>query len=280
MLAAVLDGPGEPRLVELPAPRPGQGQVLLQVCAVEVGGEAAGVPDGVPGGGLAGVVVQLGPGSFGLEVGDHVLGHAPAGAWAQFAAVDGARLTPRPEGLPWAQAAALAGAGQAVLPALTALRLRSGERLLVLGAGRGAGPLAVQLARARGAVVLAAAGPRDHAHLRLLGARPVRPDRVAAAGSDGVDAVLVVAGDPASVGDPAPGRTVRLGGAAAAAMVAGRSAPHLLPLVELWEEGAVRPDVAAVLPLERAGRARRLAAGGRMRGAVVLRPWPVVGGRL
>jgi len=249
---------GGVRLLEAAVPRPGPGEVLVRVRAVEVAPGAAG--PGVPGGGFAGVVAQLGAGSFGWEVGDQVLGHCGAGAWAQFVAVDGARLAERPVGLPWEQACALAGSGRAVEAALGSLALRRGETLLVLGAGRGAGPLAVQLARAHGARVLAAAARHDHAHLRALGA-----DVVAAAPPaswDGVDAVLVVSGAPVD-----GVRVTRLGAGAV-----GRPSG----LVELWEEARVRPEVAAVLPLDRAERALRLAAGGRARGSVVLEPWPIV----
>ncbi|MFG2822939.1 hypothetical protein ACGFX4_26335 [Kitasatospora sp. NPDC048365] len=251
MLAALPSSPAGAVVVrEVVAPRPGPGQVLVRVRVAEVAPTAPGA------GGLAGVVCQLGAASFGLEVGDRVLGDAPAGTWAEYVAVDCARLTYLPPGLPWAHACALAGAARTVEPALDALALRPAERLLVAGAGRGDGPLAVQLALTRRVEVLAVAAPHDHAHLRALGARPTNglPDTP--------DAVLLIGAAPPPLEIPRTATTATPAGPPA----------HPLSLVELWEEYELRPDVAAVLPLARAARALQLAATGRPRGIVVLEP--------
>ncbi|WP_354640614.1 alcohol dehydrogenase catalytic domain-containing protein [Kitasatospora camelliae] len=241
-----------PRPVELGVPRPGPGQVLIQVRAVCVL-PGTPVPPGpypaVPGGGVAGVVAQLGAGSYGWEVGDRVLGWCGAGAWAQYAAVPGDRLATRPDGLPWTAACVLGGAALVAESALQERGVGPGGRLLVLGAASGPGALGVQLAHARGAAVLAVAAPRHHARLRALGAVPVSPARAGATASGAVLDCSRLAGPPVPV-----------------------SAERLDELVEFWAEGRLRVDVAAVLPLEHAGEARRLARSGRVWGSVLLAP--------
>ncbi|MFD0528397.1 alcohol dehydrogenase catalytic domain-containing protein [Kitasatospora arboriphila] len=154
-----------PRTVETAVPRAGPGQVLVRVEAAGLP-PADGAPAGVPGTEFAGVVVQLGPGTYGLEVGDEVLGHCPSGACAEYAAADADRVAHRPAALPWAEAALLPVTAAGVRSALDRLGVRRGRTLLVHGAGAAAGRAAVALALRRGAAVVAVAAEREHAALR------------------------------------------------------------------------------------------------------------------
>ncbi|WP_052391382.1 alcohol dehydrogenase catalytic domain-containing protein [Streptomyces sp. NRRL B-24484] len=282
MRALEYPGPGRaaglPRTVEAVVPRPGPGQVLVRV---ETAGlpPVGGAPAGVPGLEFAGVVVQLGPGTYGLEVGDEVLGHCPAGACAEYVAADADRVTHRPAALLWAEAAVLPVTAAGVRAALDRLGVRRGRTLLVHGAGAAAGRAAVSLALRRGAAVLAVAAEREHAALREAGAVPIGygaqlADRARAAAPQGVDAVLdavgpgtatlwpELAGGPERVAAPVPppgGRTV---GAAESA--------ELGELVELWEEGAFRLVPDAVLGLAEAAAHRPPPGGGLL---AVVAPW-------
>ncbi|MEV7178610.1 alcohol dehydrogenase catalytic domain-containing protein [Kitasatospora sp. NPDC093679] len=263
---------GAPRTVETAVPRAGPGQVLVRVEAAGLP-PADGAPAGVPGTEFAGVVVQLGPGTYGLEVGDEVLGHCPSGACAEYAAADADRVAHRPAALPWAEAALLPVTAAGVRAALDRLGVRRGRTLLVHGAGAAAGRAAVALALRRGAAVVAVAAEREHAALREAGAVPIGygaqlAERARAAAPQGVDAVLdavgpgtaplwpELAGGPDRVASPVPppgGRTV---GAAESA--------ELGELVELWEEGAFRLVPDAVLGLEEAAAHRPPPGGGTL----------------
>ncbi|MEV4897184.1 NADPH:quinone oxidoreductase family protein [Nonomuraea sp. NPDC055795] len=159
MKAIVCTEYGKPvELVEAPDPVPGPGQVLIEV-------EAAGVNF------VDGLMVRGGyqirpplPFTPGYEVagrtpdGTRVLAITGLGGFASHVLVHAAQAVPLPDHLDAARAAAFA---QSHCTALFALReragLRPGERVLVLGAGGGVGLAAVQVAKALGADVLAAA---------------------------------------------------------------------------------------------------------------------------
>jgi hypothetical protein len=130
----------------------------------------------VPGTDLAGEVVSAGGTRF--APGDRVFGEitrnnqwSNAGAFAEFAAVDEARLAHMPPGLPFEQAAAVP---TAALIALTNLRdqgrVSAGQRVLVNGAAGAVGVWAVQLAKTFGAQVTAVDAPAKLDLLKDLGA--------------------------------------------------------------------------------------------------------------
>jgi NADPH:quinone reductase-like Zn-dependent oxidoreductase len=156
---------------------------------------------------FAGVVERAPDGAQGLRAGDRVFGMARThGTYAEYTAVvPGTKLEPLapvPEGVADDQAAALP------IPAITALRtldlleVAAGHVVLVMGATGGVGGYAVQMARSRGAHVLATVrGDVDEA--RLLGAEEVYDsqavdviDAVHADHPDGVDAVLDLVDGP------------------------------------------------------------------------------------
>jgi NADPH:quinone reductase-like Zn-dependent oxidoreductase len=137
----------------------------------------------VPGSDGAGVVRALGAGVSGLAEGDEVvilpalnwgddprvkgpafsiLGGPDDGTWAEQVRVPAANVYPKPTRFDWNQAAALPLAGLTAWRALfTRGRLRSGETVLVLGAGAGTSTFAVQFARAAGARVLVTSSSAD-----------------------------------------------------------------------------------------------------------------------
>lgn len=102
----------------------------------------------VPGTDVAGeVVVGAGP----WKAGDAVLGATTLGAWADLVEVPVDMVVRKPDNLSWEEAGALAVSGHTALHALNAGRMKSGMRVLVLGASGGVGHMAVQLARVMGA---------------------------------------------------------------------------------------------------------------------------------
>ena len=173
------------RVRQLPAPEPGPDQVVVAVEAVGVnpvdaGNRAdpswAGIrPPYVVGYELAGRVQAVGDGGAGFRRGDLVWGLLPVrgtrwGTYAELVAVDAALVGPRPPSLSAVEAAALPLAGATAVQLLDRLDPEPGEWVLVHGAAGGVGSLFVQLARARGARVVASASAPREPLLRELGA--------------------------------------------------------------------------------------------------------------
>ena len=149
-------------------PVPGEGQVVVQVHAAGVNYVDGLMCQGryqikpatpfVPGSELAGEVASLGAGVTGVARGDRVVVFSGLGAFAEQVAVPALSVLPIPEGLTYAQAAALIQSYGTALFALTRrTSVAPGEHLLVLGAGGGVGLAVIDVARALGARVIAAA---------------------------------------------------------------------------------------------------------------------------
>lgn len=180
MRALVADhsAPGRIALHDVPEPSAARGEVLVEVRAFSLNrGEMRMLrtaDDGArPGWDFAGVLqsgVENGP-----KAGARVVGIVQGGAWAERVAVSRDWLAELPEGVSFAEAAAIPVAG---LTALRALRMGPailGRRVLVTGASGGVGRFAIQLAHLGGAEVTALVS-RDSARtegLRELGADEV-----------------------------------------------------------------------------------------------------------
>jgi NADPH2:quinone reductase len=159
-------------LEEIAEPVPGRGEVRIKVRAVGVN-----FPDLLiiqdlyqikpprpfaPGGELSGVVEALGDGVTNLKAGDRVLVSPVRSAMAEKAVAAAGNCWKIPDSMPFDEAAALLltyGTSQHALK--DRAQLRSGETLLVLGAGGGVGLAAVELGKAMGARVIAAASSAD-----------------------------------------------------------------------------------------------------------------------
>jgi NADPH:quinone reductase len=150
---------------------------------------------------FAGVAERVPAGDHGLRVGDRVFGMARThGSYAEYTAVAPAAtmepLAKIPDGVADDQAAALPTAAVTALRAIDLLEVAAGERVVVMGATGGVGGYAVQMARSRGAHVIATVRG-DNGEARQLGAEEVYDsqavdviDALHAAHPDGVDAVL------------------------------------------------------------------------------------------
>ncbi|MFD5483488.1 NADP-dependent oxidoreductase [Streptomyces hawaiiensis] len=212
MKAIVFDEFGGPDVlheadVEVPQPGPGQVRIRVQAAGLNAvdGKTRAGMMEAVrpttlpavPGGELAGVVDALGEGVSDVQVGDEVLGWSDTGAYAEYALATS--VAPKPADLAWQDAAALPVASETAERVLDQLGVTAGETVLMHGASGAVGTLAVQLATARGARVIATAGPGNQDYLASLGATPTTygeglVERVRALAPDGVDAVFDLAG--------------------------------------------------------------------------------------
>jgi len=144
----------------------------------------------------AGTVVGVGPGVRGVKIGDRVIAFAK-GAFATHVIVPQIAVAPLPSGI---SAEAAATIPVAFLTAYYGLvvcgRLGQGEWVLIHGGAGGVGLAAIQIARWRGARVIATAGSAEkRALLRMLGAEHVFDSRSGAF----VDAVKAVTGQGVSV---------------------------------------------------------------------------------
>jgi NADPH2:quinone reductase len=200
-------GPEVLKLVELPIPQPGPGQVLIRVEATGVnfieiyfrkGTYKASLPL-VPGSEAAGTVEELGPGVTGFAAGDAVASVAVLGSYAEYALVPAAGLVNVPEGVTMEQAAAAMLQGMtAHYLAISTYPLKLGDTALVHAGAGGVGLLLTQMAVKIGARVIATCSTKEKAELsREAGASDVilytekefEPEVKKLTGGKGVDVV-------------------------------------------------------------------------------------------
>jgi NADPH:quinone reductase len=214
MRAAAFDKGGGPEVLSihtLPVPQPRAGEVLIAVHGAGVAVWEAGFRQNpsermkfpaVLGGDGAGTIMTLGPDVRGFKVGDAVYGTAD-GFYAEYVRARANDIAHVPKGISLSEASILAISGLSALQGVDdVLQLKAGETLIVHGAAGGVGTLAIQVAKLRGARVLATAtNDEGMALATTLGADAVvngRSGDIAAAARQfaphGVDAVLGLAG--------------------------------------------------------------------------------------
>jgi alcohol dehydrogenase len=197
MRAVVLTAHGGPENLEYvtdyPDPTPGPGEVLVKIGACSLnyhdvftrrGMPGIRVPlPVVPGLDIAGEVATLGPGVAGVAIGARVLidpiypgvglmGEMRDGGLAEYCAASAGQLIAIPDGVSFAEAAAIPVAyGTAHRMLTTNGPIEPGQKVLILGASGGVGTASVMLAKLAGAEVIAAAGSAEKlARLKALGA--------------------------------------------------------------------------------------------------------------
>jgi NADPH:quinone reductase-like Zn-dependent oxidoreductase len=289
------------KVVDVPRPVPGPGQVLVQVKAAAINpGEGkirAGLLDALwpatfpsgQGSDLAGIVAETGPGSTGVSVGDEVIGFTDNRAsQAEYVVVEKRNLTAKPAGLPWVVAGSLYVAGATAYAAVRAVTLTDGDTVAVSGAAGGVGSLAVQLARRAGATVIGIAGTANHDWLAGHGVIPVaygdgvteRIQQAAAKldafidthGADYVQLALELGVEPSRIDTIANFEAVKRYGVKGDGNAAGASAAVLAELAGLIASGQLELPVAGVYPLAQVQDAYRRLAQGHIRGKIVLVP--------
>ncbi len=289
------------KVVDVPRPAPGPGQVLIQVKAAGINpGEAkiragllharwpATFPSG-QGSDLAGIVAETGPGVTGFSVGDEVIGFTDNRAsQAEYVVVEAQDLTVKPPGVPWEVAGALYVAGATAYAAVRAVAVTQGDTVVVSGAAGGVGSIAVQLARLAGATVIGLASEPHHEWLAGHGVVPVAYGegvagriRQAASkvdafidtvGADYVELALELGVQPSRIDTIANFEAVAKYGVKAEGNAAGASASVLAELAELIAAGRLEVPITAAFPLDRVQDAYRLLGSGHTLGKIVLLP--------
>ena len=288
-------------VVDVPAPVPGPGELLVRVKAAGINPGEAKIREGLlderwpatfpsgQGTDLAGTVEQVGDGVEGWAVGDEVIGFTDNRAsQAELVVVEAGNVTARPAGVPWPVAGALFVAGTTAYATVRAVSASSGDTVVVAGAAGGVGSITVQLAILAGATVIGLASEPNHAWLKDLGVIPVSygdgvEQRIDEATGGSVDALIDLAGGYVqlaldlgikpervdTVVDFGAGQKygVKTEGTAAAA-----NAGVLAELAKLIDEGKVDVPIARVYPLEQVREAFRELEQGHTRGKIVLEP--------
>lgn len=146
---------------------------------------------------LAGVVAAVGARVTRFQPGDEVYGTCDRGSYAEYAAAPERWLARMPAGLSFEQAAVVPVSAGTALQSVRAGGVRSGQRVLVIGAGGGVGGFAVQIAKAAGATVTGVCSAAKADLVRSLGAEDVIDYARAEIDRDGprYDVVLDTAGD-------------------------------------------------------------------------------------
>ncbi|WP_214401032.1 NADP-dependent oxidoreductase [Pseudonocardia lacus] len=281
-------------LVDVEEPRPGPGQVRIEVRAAGVNGLdwkiRAGhmrqmidvrLPSGT-GSDASGVVDQVGEGVSDVEVGDAVFG-VGTGVFAEYAVLDAWAV--KPDSLSFEEAAGYPIPVETAFRILDQVGLEPGHTVLISGASGGVGTAAVQIARERGITVIGTASPANQDYLRGLGALPTTygdgfVDRVRALAPNGVDAALDVSGsgviadcigltgDPAKVVSIADFTAPRLG--AQVSFVPTDIAAALRAAAALHVEGVLRIPVETAFPLADTAAAQARNEAGHAAGRTVV----------
>jgi NADPH:quinone reductase-like Zn-dependent oxidoreductase len=310
--AVVYDRYGPPevlRLEEVATPSPAANEVLVEVVATSVNRSdwecLVGTPAYARIGGLrtpakrtlgsdiAGRIAAVGEAVTRFGVGDEVYGESPMGGFAEYAVAKEAALAPKPESLSFVDASTIPQAGAIALQGTT--KVGAGQRLLVNGAGGGAGSFAIQLAKRAGAHVVGVDNAAKQDFIRAVGADEVidyeREDFTRLGPFDLVlDLVahrsvfayrrsLAPGGRYRCVGGPVPTllRIITLG--ALLGRLSGRSIGMLLvkpgpthfgPLTEMCVSGDVDIHVDHVYPLSETPQALARVGDGEALGKVVV----------
>lgn len=306
---------------DVPEPPLGEGFAMIEVKAAGVNFPDILLVEGkyqmkpetpfVPGMEVAGVVSAVGAGVQGVKQGDRVIAATMLGGFAEKVPVPASQIVPMPDSMSFEEGAALTTIYGTSYHALKdRARLKEGETILVLGAAGGVGIATVQLAKAMGARVIAAASSAEKlAFCRENGADEVinyaeedlKARTKELTGGKGVDVVYdPVGGDYSEAALRASGWDARylvIGFAAGPipkiplnlALLNSRNimgvfwgawvgrepkanAQNLKEIFDLFEAGKLKPQISASYPLEDYAKAFEDLLERRVKGKVVLTP--------
>jgi len=295
-------GPEVLKYEDAPRPEPKENEVLVRVMAAGVNPVDALIRSGkyakffgtslplVPGYDIAGVVEKIGTKIAKLKVGDAVYAYPMwGGGYAEYAVATDGEAALKPKSISFVEAA---GVPLAALTAWQALidvaKMDKGQTVLIHGGSGGVGSFAIQIAKARGAKVIATASTSNQDLLKQLGA-DVAIDYTKQKFEDVAKDVDVVLD---SVGKDTLARSygvVKKGGFIASLVAKPdqaeldkhgiRGAPisvkpnasELAEITKLIDEKKIKPIVSQVLPLTEAVKAQEQAATHHTRGKIVLK---------
>jgi NADPH:quinone reductase-like Zn-dependent oxidoreductase len=305
MKAVVAHEYGPPEVLkieEAPRPEPSEDEALVRVIASSVNPADPLTLNGkyarefgthlplIPGYDIAGVVEKTGANVTKLKVGDAVYGYPTfGGGWADYVTVKQGEVAAKPKSLNFVEAAAVPmGALTAWQAVVDVAKLQPGQTVLIHGGSGGVGSFAIQIAKARGARIIATASTANQDLLKQLGA-DLAVDYTKTKFEDvakDVDVVLDPVGKEtlarsygivkkggivmSLVARPDPVELEKRGIRGAGISVHPDS-EDLAEIAQLIDAGKLKPIVTQVLPLSEAIAAQQQAATHHTRGKVVLR---------
>jgi NADPH:quinone reductase-like Zn-dependent oxidoreductase len=302
MKAIVIHSSGGPEVLkyeDAPRPQPKDDEVLIRVMAAGVNPVDVYIREGrinqfpfIPGMDVAGVVEETGNKVTKFKRGDAIyayLSFEEQGGYAEFAVTKQDHAAPKPKSIDFEKAAAVPLAATTAWQALVdEAGVRAGQTVLIHGGSGGVGTFAVQIAKARGARVIATASTANQDLLKQLGVdQPI--DYMTTKFEDvvkDVDVVLnAVRGDTLArsydvvkkggiivsiTGQPDPAELEKHG-IRGTGLTAHPDAMVLEELAKLIDAGKIMPIVSAVMPLVDVAKAHQQIATHHTRGKVVLK---------
>jgi NADPH:quinone reductase-like Zn-dependent oxidoreductase len=240
----------------------------------------------------AGVIEKTGARITKFSGGDSVyamVGPSAGGGYAEYTVVTQVEAAPKPESLNYVEAAAVPGVALTAWQALVdTAKLSAGQTVLIHGASGGVGTFAIQIAKTRGAKVLATASTRNQDLLKQLGA-DVAIDYTKQRFEDiarDVDVVLdSVGGDTrsrsygvvkkggiiVSIVGRVDAADLDKHGIRGASISVKPNSDELAEIGKLIDEGKIKVTVSQTFPLAEAAKAQEQVATGHTRGKIVLK---------
>jgi len=310
MKAIVVHEYGGPEVLhyeEAPRPQPNDNEVLIRVLAASVNPVDAAIRSGkyaeyfhtklplIPGMDAAGVIEKAGSKITALKAGDPVYAFftlREEGGYGEFALAKEGEVARKPSSITYEEAAAVPAAGSTAWQALVdAAKLGAGQTVLIHGGSGGVGHFAIQIAKARGARVIATASTANQEFLKKLGVDQAI-DYTATKFEDvvkDVDVVLdAVGGDTLRrsysvvkkggiivtiAGEPDQA-ALDAHGIRGVSISAAPKSETFAELTRLIEDGKVKPVVTQVFPLAEVAKAQEQIATRHTRGKIILRVAP------
>lgn len=302
IVAPEYGGPEVLKLEEIPVPEPKENEILVRIIASGVNPADPLILGGkyarefgthlplILGYDMAGVVVKAGPKVTKLKVGDPVYAYLLwGGGWAEYCISNETESAIKPKSLSFVEASAVPLAALTAWQALVDIgKIDNGQTVLIHGGSGGVGSFAIQIAKARGAHVIATASTANQDLLKQLGADLAidytKPNWEATV--DDVDfALLPVGGETMrrtygvmkkggtiatliSQADPAE---LQKRGIRGAPVFSHPNAKELAEITNLIDAGKIKPVVSQVLPLTEAAKANEQAETHHTRGKIVLK---------
>lgn len=319
VICSRLEGPGALAFGEMPQPHLGPRQVRIAVKAAGLNFADTLIVQGryqvkpalpfIPGLEAAGTVTEIGAEATGIAVGTRVMAAIGIGAFAEEVVCNASAVFPMPDAMDFVTAAGFPivyGTAQAALARRAALR--PGETLLVLGAAGGVGVAAIEVGKAMGATVIAAARGGDKLevarrhgadHVIDYASEDLRERIKALTAGRGIDVIfdpvggdvsdaalrslawegrIVIVGFAAGRIQQIPANLLLVKNIAAVGLFWGEYRNRDPELVHEWfavlarwyEAGKIKPHVSHVLPAEKAPEAMEMLLARKSTGKIVL----------
>jgi NADPH:quinone reductase-like Zn-dependent oxidoreductase len=242
---------------------------------------------------IAGIIEEVGSAVGDFHPGDAVYGYVSLqrnGGYAEYTIAKPDEIAPKPGTLDFDNAAAVpVGALTSWQAIFDTANLQAGQRILITGASGGVGSMAVQLAKAKGAFVIATASGKNEEFVRSLGAdefldytRVKFEEKVHEAdvvfdtvGGDTLERsfqTLRRGGYLITIVMPPSNEKAESYGVRASMIGVQPSGKQLREINQLIAAGKLRTHVVTVLPLSEVKKAHQFSESGRTRGKIILHP--------